>query len=90
MRLYEAASGISASPKSVRAILADSGGVPLGQFRGVRTYTLLPEADGHMSFHMREENTAPLAAVIRRSMPDLGRSFTRFAGGLKQRLEGGV
>jgi hypothetical protein len=66
-----------------------SGGMPLGLFKGVRTYTLSPEANGTTKFTMREEYTGPLLPMIWRSIPDLGPSFTQFANGLKQRAETG-
>ena len=66
-----------------------SGGMPLGLFRGVRTYTLSPDAGGGTAFHLREEYTGPLLGLIWRSMPDLGPSFERFAQGLKKRVETG-
>jgi uncharacterized protein YndB with AHSA1/START domain len=66
-----------------------SGGMPLGLFRGVRSYTLSPEATGGTAFRMREEYTGPLVWLIWRSMPDLGPSFERFAQGLKRRVESG-
>ena len=64
-----------------------SGGMPLGLFRGVRTFTLAPEGDGTTHFTMREEYTGPLLPLIWRSMPDLGPSFRQFANGLKERAE---
>ena len=63
-----------------------SGGMPLGLFKGVRTFTLTPE-DGGTRFTMREEYTGPLLPLIWRSMPDLGPSFEQFAGGLKAKAE---
>ena len=66
-----------------------SGGMPLGLFRGVRTYELSNGADGHVTFRMREEYSGPLLPLIWRSMPDLGPSFQQFARGLKQRAEAG-
>jgi hypothetical protein len=65
-----------------------SGGMPLGLFKGVRTFTLAPGTDGTTRFTMREEYTGPLLPLIWRSMPDLGPSFRQFASGLKQRAEG--
>ncbi len=64
-----------------------SGGMPLGLFKGVRTFTLVPEGNGATRFTMREEYTGPLLPLIWRSMPDLGPSFRQFAGGLKERAE---
>ena len=65
-----------------------AGGMPLGLFKGVRTFTLAPQADGTTAFRMREEYTGPLLPLIWRSMPDLQPSFDRFAAGLKRRAEG--
>jgi hypothetical protein len=63
-----------------------SGGMPLGLFKGVRTFTLSPE-DGVTRFRMREEYTGPMLPLIWRSMPDLQPSFEQFAAGLKARAE---
>jgi hypothetical protein len=64
-----------------------SGGMPLGLFKGVRTFTLSPGDDGTTRFAMREEYTGPMLPLIWRSMPDLGPSFAQFAEGLKRRAE---
>jgi hypothetical protein len=64
-----------------------SGGMPLGLFKGVRTYTLAPSGSGMTKFTMREEYTGPLTPMIWKSIPDLGPSFTQFANGLKRRAE---
>jgi hypothetical protein len=66
-----------------------SGGMPLGLFKGVRTYTLSSAGTGTTKFNMREEYTGPMLPMIWRSIPDLGPSFTQFANGLKQRAEMG-
>ena len=65
-----------------------SGGMPLGLFKGVRTYTLEPDGAG-THFHMREEYTGPLLNMIWGSIPDLGPSFQQFARGPKARVESG-
>ena len=67
-----------------------SGGMPLGLFRGERTYTLTPSDGGTTNFRMREEYTGPLLGMIWKSMPDLQPSFDRFAAGLKRRVESGA
>ena len=67
-----------------------AGGMPLGLFKGVRTFTLTPQGTGSTRFTMREEYTGPLLPVIWRSMPDLGPSFQQFAKGLKSRAESGT
>lgn len=61
------------------------GGMPLGLFTGVRTYTLESEGTG-TRFAMREEYTGPLAGMIFKSIPDLGPSFQQFADGLKREV----
>jgi hypothetical protein len=65
-----------------------SGGMPLGLFKGVRTFTLSPSQDSRSTrFTMREEYTGPLLPMIWKSMPDLGPSFEQFASGLKKEAE---
>jgi hypothetical protein len=64
-----------------------SGGMPLGLFKGVRTFTLSPQGNGATKFTVREEYTGPLLSMIWRSMPDLGPSFEKFATGLKKQAE---
>ena len=60
--------------------------MPLGLFRGVRTYTVAaPGAE--TLFTMLEEFSGPLLPLIGRSMPDLGPSFEQFARGLKAEAE---
>ena len=66
-----------------------SGGMPLGLFKGVRTFALAPAGDGSTRFTVREEYSGPLLPMIWRSMPDLGPSFAQFADGLKARAEAG-
>ena len=65
-----------------------SGGMPLGLFRGVRTYRVRPDEAGGSRFEMREEYTGLLVGLVWRSMPDLQPSFDQFAAGLKRRVEG--
>jgi hypothetical protein len=64
-----------------------SGGMPLGLFKGVRTFRLTPTPEGATRFDLREEYTGPLLGLMWRSMPDLGPSFSQFARGLKTRAE---
>ena len=67
-----------------------SGGMPLGLFKGERTFTLRPRGDGETEFVLREEYSGPMLGLIWRSMPDLGPSFQKFARGLKERAERGA
>ena len=65
-----------------------TGGMPLGLFKGVRTFTL--EAQGDVTkLTMREDYSGPLTGLMSRSIPDLGPSFERFVEGVKQRAEAG-
>jgi uncharacterized protein YndB with AHSA1/START domain len=63
-----------------------TGGMPLGLFRGIRTYRLRPDG-ANTQFTMREEYGGPLRGLIIRSIPDLQPSFEQFAQGLKRRVE---
>lgn len=63
-----------------------TGGMPLGLFRGVRTFTASPDGDGTL-FHMREVFSGPLTPLMARQMPDLTPSFEKFADGLRVRSE---
>ena len=60
-----------------------SGGMPLGLFKGVRTFTLTPQADGSIEFTLREAYSGPLLPLFARSIPDLTKTFEEFAAGLK-------
>ncbi len=64
-----------------------SGGMPLGLFRGVRTFTLTPNGGGDTTVKVREEYTGALLGMMWRSMPDLGPSFAKFTDGLKRQAE---
>ncbi len=66
-----------------------SGGMPLGLFKGVRTFTLAAEGTS-TRFTMREEFSGPLLSLIGRSIPDLGPSFQQFTRGLKAKAEAGA
>jgi hypothetical protein len=66
-----------------------TGEMPLGLFKGVRTYTLTPTKNGGVEFAMREEFSGLMAPLITRSIPDLQPSFNEFAAALKTRAENG-
>jgi hypothetical protein len=67
-----------------------SSGMPLGLFRGTRTYALTPTADGTgTDFAMTEVYTGALAGLVSRSIPDLGPSFEVFAESLRAAAEQG-
>jgi hypothetical protein len=63
-----------------------TGGMPLGLFKGERTYELVPKGDG-VEFTMREAFTGLLAGLITKSIPDMQPAFDDFARDLKKRAE---
>lgn len=65
-----------------------SGGMPLGLFKGQRTYTLTRKGN-MVEFGMCEEFTGLMAPLITKSIPDLQPSFETFAADLKRRAEAG-
>ncbi|MEZ4382683.1 MAG: SRPBCC domain-containing protein [Nannocystaceae bacterium] len=63
-----------------------SSGMPLGLFKGERTFTLTPRGDG-VEFSMREVFSGLMSPLIERSIPDLQPAFDAFAGALKREAE---
>jgi hypothetical protein len=64
-----------------------TGGMPLGLFKGVRTFTLTPHGSGTVEFQMTEVFDGLLSWLIERSIPNLQPSFDEFAAALKTRAE---
>ncbi len=60
-----------------------SGGMPLGLFKGVRTFTLTPQTNGSIEFSIREEFSGLLLPLFAGGVPDMTRTFEDFAAGLK-------
>ena len=80
-----------AFPLTVSEFIPDSkmvwsGGMPLGLFKGERTYTLAPGPDG-TKFQMSEVFSGLLSPLIERSIPNLQPAFDDFAADLKKRAE---
>ena len=65
-----------------------SGGMPLGLFKGERTYSLRAVDGGRTEFRMREVFSGPMLKLIGKSIPDMSEAFDGFAAGLKDRAEG--
>jgi hypothetical protein len=63
------------------------GGMPLGLFKGERTYELRAVGVAGVEFAMREDYSGWLAPLITRSIPDLQPAFDEFAACLKARAE---
>ena len=57
-------------------------------FRGVRTFTLTPNADGSTSFSISEVFSGLMLPMIKGSLPDFGPSFEAYAADLKREAEG--
>jgi hypothetical protein len=60
--------------------------MPLGLFKGERTYRL-DERDGATEFSMTEQFSGLLSGLITRAIPDLTDSFNLFADSLKSAAE---
>lgn len=65
-----------------------TGGMPLGLFKGERTFILNPKGDGSVEFTLREEFSGPLLPLFASSLPDMTKPFQDFVAGLKARAEG--
>ena len=63
-----------------------SDGMPLGLFKGERTYLAQPR-EGVTHFEMTEEYTGLLAGLFTKAIPDLTESFNVFADSLKTAAE---
>jgi len=64
-------------------------GMPMGMFRGVRTFTLLPTDDGATIFAMSEVYSGSMLGMIESNLPDMRPSFEAFATSLKDHVENG-
>ena len=98
MKAFSVKTSIRSTPERIWALLTDAagyvprrmvwtGGMPLGFFKGKRTFTLTPAASGEVEFSMREEYTGLMAPLICRSIPDLKPAFDQFAEDLKRATE---
>lgn len=63
------------------------GGMPLGLFKGERTFTFTERGDGTVEFRMSEAFSGLLSPLIERSIPNLQPAFDEFAACLKKRAE---
>lgn len=80
-------SDVSPPTEAGAASMIWSDGMPLGLFRGTRTFELAEGADGQTRFSMVEVYTGPMAPIITKMIPDLSEAFDQFADGLKQAAE---
>jgi hypothetical protein len=72
--------------ESARSMVWQDGMAPM--FRGVRTFTLVPNGDGTTRFAMAEEFSGLMLPLIKGSLPDFGPVFERYAEDLKRAAEG--
>lgn len=56
-------------------------------FKGVRTFTLSQRDDGSTDFAMEEHFSGLMLPIVKRSLPDFGPVFERFANDLKRQAE---
>lgn len=64
-------------------------GMPLGLFKGVRTFDVTANGDGTSEFEMEEVYSGLMAPLITKSIPDQTEAFNQFADGLKRAAETG-
>ena len=64
-----------------------TGGLPFGLFKGVRTFTLVPQSNGTIDMTVHEVFSGPLLPLFARSLPDMTKPFQDFVAGLKARAE---
>jgi uncharacterized protein YndB with AHSA1/START domain len=67
--------------------MVSSDGMPLGLFRGTRSFDVVPRGDGTSEFRMEEVYTGLMAPLIPKSIPDMTESFDKVADGLKSAVE---
>lgn len=93
IRVYSEVSPGRAFPVRVaidsdRRVMTWTGGMPLGLFKGVRTFRVIGDGDGS-ELDVHERFTGPLVGPMAKRMPDLQPSFEKFADGLKAHCERG-
>ena len=65
-----------------------TGGMPLGLFKGERSFTLTPEQNGETRMTVKEVFSGPMLGLIGKSIPDMTEPFQKFVEGLKRKAEG--
>jgi len=69
-----------------RSMIWSDGMAPM--FKGVRTFTLTPNADGSTEFSMTERFSGIMLPMIKGSLPDFAPVFEAYAADLKRAAEG--
>jgi hypothetical protein len=78
---------VKVSELASRQSMTWSSGMPLGLFKGERTFTLAQKAGGSVQVTVREVFSGLLLPLFGRSLPDLTSTFKEFLAGLKKRAE---
>ena len=78
---------VKVSELSPNSKMTWSGGMPLGLFKGERTFVLTRVEDELTEFTVREVFSGPMLALIGGSIPDMTEAFDGFVEGLKTRAE---
>ena len=81
---------VTVSDFASRQSMTWTSGMPLGLFKGERTFTLAQQTGGTVKFTVREVFSGLLLPLFGRDIPDLTSTFEEFVAGLKKRAEGGV
>lgn len=68
-----------------RRMVWSDGAAPM--FKGVRTFTLTPDAGGNTRFEMEEVFAGLMLPLVKRSLPDFRPIFESFANDLKREAE---
>ena len=61
--------------------------MPLGLFKGERTFGLKPDSNGSTTFTMQEAYSGPLVGMMVKQIPDLSGAFEEFGEALKKAAE---
>lgn len=64
-----------------------TGGMPLGLFKGERSFVLSAKDDRQTEFTVSEVFTGPLLVLMSSTIPDMTEPFEKFVEGLKARAE---
>jgi uncharacterized protein YndB with AHSA1/START domain len=67
-----------------------TGGMPLGLFKGQRTFTLAPRDAGLVEFTMHIRFSGPMSSLIAKSLGDRQPDIDALASGLKAWVEAGA
>jgi hypothetical protein len=78
---------VTVSDIASRQSMTWTSGMPLGLFKGERTFTMGQQMGGQVPVSVREVFSGLLLPIYGRSIPDLTPTFEAFLAGLKQRVE---